>query len=128
MDREALALAFYLVFVAAIPVVVVWLSFRLGPRRFEPGKLTPYECGVPLLQDLPDVIRVRFYLVAILFLLFDVEAALLIGWAVVHRSLGATPAYGLIMFLEVVFFLALLALGLLYGIKKGALRWDPRAA
>ncbi len=123
MDREALALTFYILIILAVPCVVVLVSWLLGPRKRGKDKLSPYECGVPLLQEVPEVVRVRFYLVAILFLLFDVEAALLIGWAVVHRSLAA-QGMGLVMCVEVVLFLALLALGLVYGIKKGALKWD----
>ena len=124
MDTEAAALTLYILFVVSVPTAVVILSYFLGPRRRSPGKLTPYECGVPLLQDVPDVIRVRFYMIAILFLLFDVEAALLIGWAVVHRSLAAEPGMGIVLFVEVFLFLALLTLGLIYGIRKGALKWD----
>lgn len=125
MDKEAASLTVYILFVISVPLAVVILSWLLGPRRRMAGKLDPYECGVPLLQSMPDVIRVRFYLVAILFLLFDVEAALLIGWAVVHRSLAAVrPGFAGLMLFEVVVFLALLAIGLVYGIKKGALQWD----
>ena len=125
MDKEAAALTFYVLFVLAVPTAVVFLSYLLGPRRRRPEKFTPYECGVPLLQEVPEVIRVRFYLVSILFLLFDVEVALLIGWAVVHRSLAALhPGFAAIMFVEVLFFLTLLAFGLVYGVKKGALQWD----
>jgi len=123
LDREAAALTFYILFVIAVPVIFVIISYYIGPRRRMPEKFSPYECGVPLLQGMPDAIKVRFYLVAILFLLFDVEAALLIGWAVVHRSLSLQPGYGIVMFVEVLFFLALLALGLVYGVKKGALKW-----
>jgi len=123
LDREAAALTFYILFVIAVPVLLVGISYYIGPRRRMPEKLSPYECGVPLLQGMPDAIKVRFYLVAILFLLFDVEAALLIGWAVVYRSLSLQPGYGIIMFVEVFFFLGLLALGLVYGVKKGALKW-----
>ena len=125
MDKEAASLAIYILFVVSVPTAVVILSWLLGPRRATAGKLTPYECGVPLLQGMPEVIRVRFYLVSILFLLFDVEAALLIGWAVVHRSLATVrPGFAGLMVLEVVIFLALLTVGLVYGIKKGALKWD----
>jgi NADH-quinone oxidoreductase subunit A len=124
VDTEAAALTLYILFVVSVPTAVVILSYFLGPRRRSPDKLTPYECGVPLLQDVPDVIRVRFYMIAILFLLFDVEAALLIGWAVVHRSLAAEPGMGIVLFVEVFLFLALLTLGLIYGIRKGALKWD----
>lgn len=125
MDKEAAYyLAFFILFALSVPISVVVLSHYLGPRKKAAGKLTPYECGVPLLQDVPDTLRVRFYMVALLFLLFDVEAALLIGWAVVHRSLAAThTGYGVILCVEVLVFLALLALGLVYAIRKGALKW-----
>ncbi|MBN2492935.1 MAG: NADH-quinone oxidoreductase subunit A [Planctomycetes bacterium] len=124
MNEEAVWLAVYILFVVSVAVAVVVLSRLLGPRRKAPGKLTPYECGVPLREDVPGAIRVRFYLVAILFLLFDVEAALLIGWAVVHRSLSEQPDFGLLVVFEVVFFLALLGVALVYGIRRGALQWD----
>jgi len=125
LDKEAAYLLFFILFALSVPISVVLLSYYLGPRKRAAGKLTPYECGVPLLQDVPDTLRVRFYMVALLFLLFDVEAALLIGWAVVHRSLAAThTGYGVILCVEVLVFLALLALGLVYAIRKGALKWD----
>ena len=125
MEPQAAYLIFYILFVLSVPVGIVIFSRFLGPRKTVKDKLSPYECGVPLKQGVPEVIRVRFYMVALLFLLFDVEAALLIGWAVVHRSLaGSHPGLAVILVVEVVLFLALLAVGLVYGIKKGALKWD----
>lgn len=125
MDKEAASLAVYILFVISVPTIVVIGSWLLGPRRHSAEKLSPYECGVPLLQGMPEAIRVRYYLVAILFLLFDVEIALLIGWSVVHRSLASVhPSLTWTMPLAVLFFLLLLAIGLVYDVKKGALQWD----
>ena len=90
----------------------------LGPRNPTPEKLAPYECGVPLLSETRERFSVRFYLVAIMFILFDIETVFLIPWAVLYKKLGVA---GLA---EVGIFFAVLGFGLAYLWKRGGLEWD----
>jgi NADH-quinone oxidoreductase subunit A len=92
----------------------------LGPRRSDPEKLSPYECGFEAFEDARMKFDVRYYLVAILFILFDLEIAFLFPWAAV---LGDLPAWGP-AFWSMMVFLAILTVGFLYEWKKGALDWE----
>ena len=96
----------------------MWVSRLTGAHRPNPEKLSEYECGFPAFEDSRSQFDVRFYLVAILFIVFDLEAAFLFPWAV---SLSETGWTGWIAMLV---FLAELALGLAYAWKKGALEWE----
>jgi len=103
---------------ALIPVAFVILGSRLGPRRPSAEKTTPYESGI-LPSRLPgDRMPVKFYLVAVLFLLFDVEAVFLFPWAVARHRLGDAGQIGMAIFF------AILVLGLAYEWRKGAMEWD----
>ena len=100
-------------------VVLPMLVSRLtGAHRPDPVKLSEYECGFPAFEDARAQFDVRFYLVAILFIVFDLEAAFLFPWAV---SLAGT---GLAGWVAMMIFLAELGLGLAYAWKKGALEWE----
>ena len=104
-------------------LLVVGIGFLFGPRKPDPAKLSPYECGFEVFENTRMRFDVRYYLVAILFILFDLEAAFLIPWAVSLRDLSTpeAPLYGLIvMFVS----LAELVLGYIYIWKKGALEWE----
>jgi len=92
----------------------------LGPNKPDPEKLSPYECGFEPFEDARMKFDVRYYLVAILFILFDLEIAFLFPWAVV---LGDLPAWG-VGFWSVMIFLGILTVGFLYEWKKGALDWE----
>ncbi len=104
-----------------IGVAVVLLSHLLGPRRGNPIKDSPFECGVPPLGDARHRVSVRFYLVAILFLLFDVEAVFFIPWALVFKKYIAVNYF--ILF-EMGVFLVFLLAGYYYVVRKGALEWE----
>jgi NADH-quinone oxidoreductase subunit A len=106
----AMALAFALVLVAA--------GFVLGPRRPDAEKLSPYECGFEAFEDARMKFDVRDYLVAILFIIFDLEIAFLFPWAVALDGIGA---FGL---LAMAVFLLVLVVGFIYEWKKGALEWE----
>ena len=96
-----------------------WAIARLtGAHRPNPEKLSEYECGFPAFEDSRARFDVRFYLVAILFIVFDLEAAFLFPWAV---SLAGT---GMASWIAMMIFLGELALGLAYAWKKGALEWE----
>jgi NADH-quinone oxidoreductase subunit A len=96
----------------------VLLSQFVGPRRPTPEKGAPYECGMPAVGDARERQSVKFYLVAMIFLLFDIEIAFLYPWAIALRSLG------LIGFWQIVAFFALLATGYIYVWRKGAFDWS----
>ena len=101
-----------------IPAAFLILSTRLGPRKPNPEKLTPYESGI-LPARLPrNRVPVKFYLVGVLFLLFDVEVVFLYPWAVSRSELGMVGDIGM-----GIFFL-LLVLGLAYEWRKGAMEWE----
>lgn len=101
-----------------IGLLPVALGFILGPRKANPAKNSPYECGFDAIEDARLPFDVRFYLVAILFIIFDLETAFLFPWAVVLRKLGA-PAFWSMMV-----FLGILIVGFIYEWRKGALEWE----
>ena len=90
----------------------------VGPSRPDPEKLSPYECGFEAFEDARMKFDVRYYLVAILFILFDLEIAFLFPWAVALQDVGAVG------FWSVVVFLGILVVGFAYEWKKGALDWE----
>ena len=94
------------------------ISRLLGVHRPDSEKLSPYECGFEAFEDARMKFDVRYYLVAILFILFDLEIAFLFPWAIVLREIG------LFGFLAMAVFLAILVVGFIYEWKKGALEWD----
>ena len=94
------------------------LSRLLGHNRPDSEKLSPYECGFEAFEDARMKFDVRYYLVAILFILFDLEIAFLFPWAVVLEEIG------LFGFVAMVVFLAILVVGFVYEWKKGALEWE----
>ena len=107
---------------AGFALVSVLLSTVLGPRKPTPEKLAPYECGMPPVGDARERQSVKFYLVAMIFLLFDIEVAFLYPWAMALRELG-WPG-----FLQVVLFVLLLLAGYVYVWRKGALDWGSDQA
>ena len=100
--------------------VMIGLSVLLGPKNPTPEKLAPYECGMPAVGDARERQSVKFYLVAMIFLLFDIEVAFLYPWAVALRDLGWA---GLI---QIVTFFLILLVGFVYVWRKGVLDWGSR--
>jgi NADH-quinone oxidoreductase subunit A len=94
------------------------IGFILGPRRPDREKNSPYECGFEAFESARIKFDVRFYLVAILFILFDLEIAFLFPWAVVLKELGTFGLWTMVIFL------AILVVGFVYEWKKGALEWE----
>ena len=107
-----------LVIAILFAVFTIIASNFIGKKTHEIGKLKPYDCGVEPTGDAHFRFDVKFYLVAIFFLLFDIEALFLFPWAVVFSELG------LFGFIEMFMFIIILVIGLLYVWKKGALRWE----
>jgi NADH-quinone oxidoreductase subunit A len=96
----------------------VFLSQFLGPRKPTPEKSAPYECGMPPVGDARERQSVKFYLVAMIFLLFDIEVAFLYPWAIAFRDLGVVGYW------QIVVFFALLATGYLYVWRQGVFDWS----
>jgi NADH-quinone oxidoreductase subunit A len=96
----------------------VLLSQFLGPRKPTPEKMAPYECGMPAVGDARERQSVKFYLVAMIFLLFDIEVAFLYPWAIAFRQLGVVGYW------QIVAFFALLLTGYIYVWRKGAFDWS----
>jgi NADH-quinone oxidoreductase subunit A len=97
--------------------LMIGLSLLLGPKNPTPEKLAPYECGMPAVGNARERHSVKFYLVAMIFLLFDIEIAFLYPWAMALRDLGWNG------FIQVVLFMTLLLAGYVYVWRKGALDW-----
>src|SRR5687767_9137805 len=102
----------------AVGIAPQVLGFLLGPRRPDTAKNSPYECGFEAFEDARMKFDVRYYLVAILFILFDLEIAFLFPWAAVVNEIGM-PGY-----LSMMLFLAILTVGFVYEWMKGALEWE----
>jgi NADH-quinone oxidoreductase subunit A len=105
---------------AAFGAGSVLLSRLVGPKKPTPEKLAPYECGVPAVGDARERHSVKFYLVAMMFLLFDIEVAFLYPWAMALRDLRWAG------YIQVVVFLGILLAGYIYVWRKGVLDWGPQ--
>lgn len=101
--------------------VVLAVSYLLGPKLPNAQKSTPFECGMPPVGDARHRFSVRFYLVAILFLLFDVEVVFFFPWAVVYKKYLSINSFILV---EMATFVAILLVGYYYVLRKGALEWE----
>lgn len=104
------------------------LSQMVGQRKQTRTKLMPYECGKDPVGSARERFSVKFYLIAMLFILFDIEAIFLIPWAVVFKRLSAeSAAMRNLVYVEMMLFVALLLVGYIYVVKKGAFDWGDRA-
>ncbi len=115
---EYLPILIFLGIAAVISIGAVAASYIAAPQNPDPDKVSAYECGFDAFDDARGRFDVRFYLVAILFIIFDLEVAFLFPWAV---SFGEIGLYG---FWSMVVFLGILTIGFIYEWKKGALEWD----
>ncbi len=118
MLENYLPILIFLVLGVLFAVVPLGLGFILGPRKPDSEKLSPYECGFEAFEDARMKFDVRYYLVAILFIIFDLEIAFLFPWAVVLNEIGLFGALAMLLFL------GLLVIGFIYEWKKGALEWE----
>ncbi len=123
MENYFPILMFVLVGVA-IGVLPVAMGFILAPSRPDPEKLSPYECGFEAFEDARMKFDVRYYLIAILFILFDLEIAFLFPWATIFKDIVATESIKLFGFVEMLIFVAILVVGYVYAWAKGALEWE----
>ena len=116
--REYLSIIIFLFVALTLSVGFIILNFLFSPKNPDPEKLSAYECGFEAFSDSRMKFDVRFYLVAILFIIFDLEIAFLFPWAI---SLGNI---GLLGFSSMMIFLFILTVGFIYEWKKGALDWE----
>jgi NADH-quinone oxidoreductase subunit A len=134
MDRTYLPILLLMGFVVANAILILALSHLTVRRRTTPEKDTPYESGMPPLGDARERFSVKFYMVAMLFIIFDIETVFMIPWGVYYQQLscsvalanGVCPAGNLSFFGlgEMLVFIAILLVGFIYIWKKGALQWD----
>jgi NADH-quinone oxidoreductase subunit A len=134
MDRTYLPILLLLGFVVLNAVLMTALSHLTIRSRPTPVKSTPYESGIPPLGDARERFSVKFYMVAMLFIIFDIETVFMIPWGVYYRQLSCTTALvngscpaGMTSFFglgEMLVFIAILLVGFVYVWKKGALQWD----
>jgi NADH-quinone oxidoreductase subunit A len=115
---EYLPLVIFIAIALGISLALLLVPFLVAHRRPDPEKLSAYECGFNAFDDARMKFDVRFYLVAILFIIFDLEMSFLFPWAVVFGDLGL---YG---FWSMMVFLGILTVGFIYEWRKGALEWD----
>lgn len=115
---EYLPILIFLGIAAVISVGAIAASYIAAPQNPDPDKVSAYECGFDAFEDARGRFDVRFYLVAILFIIFDLEVAFLFPWAVSFKDIGL---YG---FWSMMVFLGILTIGFIYEWKKGALEWD----
>ena len=108
----------------AIGVLPVAMGFLLAPSKPDPEKLSPYECGFEAFEDARMKFDVRYYLIAILFILFDLEIAFLFPWATIFKDIAATDSIKVFGFVEMLVFVAILVIGYVYAWAKGALEWE----
>lgn len=118
MLQDYLPIAVLLVISTGLSVIIVVLGHTFGPKRPTARKLAPYESGMQPIGQGTRRMPVRFYLIAVLFILFDIEVVFFLPWAVTFRELGL---FGLI---EMFVFILILLVGYVYAWKKGALEWD----
>ena len=116
--REYLPILIFLGIAIGMAAAIVIASFIIAKQRPDTEKVSPYECGFAPFNDARRQFDVRFYLVAILFIIFDLEIAFLFPWAI---SLGSIGEFG---FWSMVAFLGVLTIGFVYEWKKGALEWE----
>jgi NADH-quinone oxidoreductase subunit A len=115
---DYLPLVIFIAVAAAIALALLIVPFVVAYKKPDPEKLSAYECGFNAFDDARMKFDVRYYLVAILFIIFDLEVAFLFPWAVAFKDLGAFGFWSMIVFL------AVLTVGFIYEWRKGALEWD----
>jgi NADH-quinone oxidoreductase subunit A len=115
---EYVAIALMIVLATLVALIAIGMGNLFGPRKKSAVKSMPYESGMPPIGEGTRRMPVRFYLIAVLFILFDIEVIFFLPWAIVFRQLGW---FGLI---EMLIFIVILLVGYVYAWKKGALEWE----
>ncbi|HEX6269204.1 MAG TPA: NADH-quinone oxidoreductase subunit A [Anaerolineales bacterium] len=115
---EYVAIALMIALATIVALIAIGLGALFGPRKKSEAKSMPYESGMTPIGEGTRRMPIRFYLIAVLFILFDIEVIFFLPWAIVFRQLGL---FGLI---EMVIFIVILLVGYIYAWKKGALEWE----
>ena len=118
MLMEYIPIFIFFVVAVGFTLTTIFLSAVIGKRKVTPQKMLPYECGMDPIGTARQPFSVKFYIVAMLFIIFDIEAVFLYPWAVVFKDL---KTFGLV---EMAVFIAILLVGFIYVWKKGALEWE----
>jgi NADH-quinone oxidoreductase subunit A len=118
---EYLPILIFIGLAAVLGGALIVVPLVIAPSKPDPEKLSAYECGFPAFGDARTKFDVRFYLVAILFIIFDLEVAFLFPWAITLTSMGAAGTFA---FWSMMVFLGVLTVGFIYEWKKGALEWE----
>src|SRR5436190_23132291 len=121
MNQPYLSFLLLLGFVAFAAALLIGLSHLLAPHKPNAIKDSPYESGMPVLGDARERFSVKFYLVAMLFIVFDIETVFMIPWAVAFHQLGSMAG---LLIIEMFVFILILAVGYVYIWKRGALQWE----
>ena len=116
--KDYLPIILFLFIALGLSIFFIILNFTLSPKKPDPEKLSAYECGFEAFDDSSMEFDVRFYLVAILFIIFDLEIAFLFPWAITLGKIGALGFWSMMIFLGI------LTIGFIYEWKKGALEWE----
>ena len=118
MLEQYFPILLFILFGLGLGALMLGMGRFVSPSRPDPEKLSPYECGFEAFEDARMKFDVRYYLVAILFILFDLEIAFLFPWAVALKEIGPVGFWSMMVFLTI------LVVGFIYEWKKGALEWD----
>ncbi len=118
MLTDYIPILIFFVIVVGFAIFTIFLSSMIGKRKITPQKMIPYECGMDPIGEARKPFSVKFYMVAMLFIVFDIEAVFLYPWAVIFKEL---KFFGLV---EMAVFIAILLVGFIYIWKKGALEWE----
>lgn len=122
MQGQYLGILCLVVVAAVVCGAMVTLSWVLGPKKVTPYKSAPYECGVTPEGNARERFPIQFYLVAIMFILFDIEVVFLWSWMTIFRT--ASKQFQIFSFVEIVLYMATWVLGYLYMLRVGAINWD----
>jgi len=118
MINQYIPVLIMIVAASGTAIGMIVLTSVLGPKKKFPEKMEPFECGVSPIYNPKSRFSIRFYVVAMLFIIFDIEAVFLFPWAVIFKELGM---FG---FIEMMVFIVVLTVGLIYIWRKGALEWE----
>jgi NADH-quinone oxidoreductase subunit A len=118
MSESYIPILLLFLIVGGMAALILYLSGVLGPHDLTEEKVQPFESGIPAVSPHQGSLSVRFYIIAMIFILFDIELVFLYPWAILFRTLG------LFGFVEIIIFLGILALGLAYAWRKGGLEWE----
>jgi NADH-quinone oxidoreductase subunit A len=127
-NGEYLALLGVMALAAIICGAMVSLSYILGPKKITKYKQSPYECGVEPVGDAKERFPIKFYLVAIVFILFDIEVVFLWGWMTAYQKYGAHSAFLAFSYWEFIVYMVTFVVGYAYVIRVGAIEWDETTA